>query len=124
MQEFLSAASLRLGLESKARVIFDANGQQVDDLLFVNEGDLVFLSIGEAYCRPSASAAGTNAITMINRGAGLGPIVGGDGMRPLSSSSSSAPASTSSGRRRHRSDTSTRVCGDYVLGDVLGRVCF
>ena len=115
MQEFLGAASLRLSLDSKASFVFDANGQQVDDLLFVNEGDLVFLSTGEAYRRPSTSAAAA--------GGGHTGAVGGDGTRrPLSSSFSSSPSSSLSGRRRRRSDT--RVCGDYVLGDVLGRVRF
>ena len=122
LEEFLGAASLRLSLESKASFVFDANGQQVEDLLFVNEGDLVFLSAGEAYRRPSTSGTTGKGVSIM-----LGTPGDDDRARPAKAtpakaSDSDSPSSSLASRRRRRSDTTIRVCGDYVLGDILGKV--
>lgn len=98
--EFINAASQRLNIVPSAKRVFNANGNEINDVMMIGDEEMLFFSHGEAFIPPKMD----NNSSKSNRDA--------DGVDTTSSSH---------GGRRNTRRGSLISLGPFLIGETLGK---
>jgi len=108
IDDFLNAASQRLGLVPSARRIFHADGSELDDVMMVEDGEVVFVSSDEDFIHPN-DAEDASQTHHITSSYGSGTML------------QASPPSPQSPLHQSASDMMPKSVAGFQVGRFLGR---